>query len=174
MVGGSNQTKVYFVPRTTLSVGQVIDREDLKKVTLTPRETLGKYLAADYEFKENVRVNRIISEGELIPLSAVSAQGVDNYAIVPLTIKTHLPKWVDEGQIVEVWAGQVASFNSDAAAPKLLTAQATLVELREQTSFNAQGFKVQLQVQKDDLAVVLQSIMNGEEIVLLPQPGLDS
>ena len=175
VVGGSNQTKVYFVPRSTLSVGQIVDREDLKKVTLTPKETLGKYLAADFEFKENIQVNRVISEGELIPLSALSAEGVENYAIVPMTISSNLPKWVEEGQMVEVWAGETASFNSAAApAPKLLASQATLVELKERTSFNSQGFKVQLQVQRDDLTLVLQSIMNGEEIVLLPQPGLDS
>jgi hypothetical protein len=169
VVASADQTTTVYAARTVLSVGDRIGSDDLVEQSVSLGTVDGSYLDVDSIPSDGLIVTRTIAEGELVPSSAVGSTAGVRLASVVITVNSQLPRSVDAGSVVDVWAareGESGLFGP----PSVLVPSATVVQVVESDSIIAgsAAVSVELLVPRNRTARVLEALANADALSLVP------
>jgi hypothetical protein len=168
LVSAADRTTVVFAARAPLSLGDTVRASDLTatKVRLGPVGDL--YLASGQLPADGVVVTRAIAAGELIPLSAVGSAAEPGQTRVVVTVSGVLAASVGPGSVVDVWAATEVD-SGQFGPPAVLVDSATVVRLVDSKALVARDIvSVEVQVPRQEIAAVLESLANGDVISIVP------
>lgn len=151
-------------PGARLEVERLVERQ----VSLDGAED--RYLLVGQLPAEGLVVTRPIREGELISLAALGdPAGVDATAIV-VAPATAVSGTVVPGALVDLWASEPSSEGRLAAPPRVLVADAVVIDVLVESGFAANGraASVELLVPRARLAAVLQAVADRGELSVVP------
>jgi hypothetical protein len=169
VVSTADKTSTVYAARSVLSVGDRISQEDLVEQSVRLGTVTDKYLGGDAIPPDGLIVTRTIAEGELVPASAVGSAAGERVASVVITVNSQLPRTVDAGAVVDVWAsreGESGLFGP----PSVLIPSATVVRIIETDGIIAGSgaVSVELLVPRSRTARMLEALANSDALSLVP------
>jgi hypothetical protein len=156
-----------YTARHTLTVGDHLTKTDLVET----RVRLGG--AADLYLSPTVALGLLVTQtilaGELVALSAVGEAAGELTTSVVVDVPGRLASRVVSGSVVDIWSAR-ATGPGEYAPPTILVAQAVVVRIVIPTGIIAadNGQSVELLVPKANVADVLEAIMNGDALAIVP------
>lgn len=175
VVRQAQATTPVWSARTTLTPGQVITADDLVVADVRlPTSELDRYATVADGLPADTVVARVVSEGELLPLTALSDVDTRDMRPVGITVDATLAAEVVAGRSVDLWSIPERSQGGDepAAEPSLVAEQLVVQSVSEPDSgFGISGsLVVQLLVPSADLPQVLAATTSSQGVRLLPAP----
>ncbi|MEX1078713.1 MAG: hypothetical protein WED09_06345 [Homoserinimonas sp.] len=169
VVSSADQTATVYAARTVLSVGDRIDADDLIEQSVRLGTVGDKYLDGDAIPSEGLIVTRTVAEGELIPTSAVGSTAGERVTSVVITVNSQLPRAVDAGSVVDVWASREGD-SGLFGPPSVLIPSATVVRVIEADGIIAgsAAVSVELLVPRSRTARILEALANEDALSLVP------
>ena len=168
VVSTADKTSTVYAARSVLSVGDRINQDDLVEQSVRLGTVTDRYLDADAMPSDGLIVTRTIAEGELVPTSAVGSEAGERVASVVITVNSQLPRTVDAGAVVDVWAsreGESGLFGP----PSVLIPSATVVRVIETDGIAGSGaVSVELLVPRSRTARMLEALANSDALSLVP------
>jgi len=169
VVSTADTSATVYAARTVLSVGDRIGPNDLVEQRVRLGTAGDKYLAGDGIPSDGLIVTRTISAGELVPTSAVGSTAGERVASVVISVGSELPRAVDAGSVVDVWAsreGESGMFGP----PSVLIPSATVVRVIETDGLIAgsAAASVELLVPRSRTARMLEALANSDALSLVP------
>ncbi|MDQ1583466.1 MAG: hypothetical protein QOF36_1520 [Microbacteriaceae bacterium] len=168
LVSAADRTTVAYAARGPLSLGDTAHASDLVATNVRLGQAGELYLSSGQLPAEGVVVTRAIAAGELVPLSAVGSAAKPEQTRVVVSVSGVLAASVGPGSVVDVWAaaeGDTGQFGP----PAVLVDTATVVRLVDSQGLIARdGVSVEVQVPRDEVAAVLESVANGDVISIVP------
>jgi hypothetical protein len=125
----ANRTVYVWASTGELAPGNTITAQDLKAVSVLLPESAKNYISANAQLVGTMVVHRI-GTGELIPVTAISAQTQQlTERAVPLSIElTDLPTELQRGEVIDIY-GVPNSSQKSISQPELITAGVTVAEV---------------------------------------------
>ena len=168
VVSAADATTEVLAARSALVPGQTVSADDLSPVRVTLSDE-SLYLAPDDVGNREITVTRAVSEGELIPASAVgSIEGLD-FTTVVVELDSRLAESVAAGGTGDLWA---TSKGEDGAygAPSVIVPAATVVRIVEPEGIvvSEAAASVELLVPRESAARLLEAMANDAALELLP------
>lgn len=166
LVDGLDDTVDVYVARETLTPGAPLDldRLDVQSVRLGAAEA--GYLRVD-ETDDGLVVTRTVGEGELVPAASVGDADDTGLSVVVVPSRGSLPRGLDAGSRVDVWAAR-ATERGGFEAPKVLVADAEIAGVVEDDGMvTSGGVSVEVLVPSDRVAAVLEALATGDAIDLV-------
>ena len=169
IVAGSDRTTAVYTARHTLTVGDQLRSADLVESRVQLGGTADLYLVPAADLKRGLLVTQTILAGELVARSAVGqALGRDVTSVV-VDVPGRLAASIVAGSVVDIWSAR-ATGPSEYAPPTILVEQAGVVRIVEPTGIIAadNGQSVEMLVPKASVGAVLEAIMNGDALAIVP------
>lgn len=168
VVGAADATTEVLVARSALVPGQKVTADDLSvtRVTLDD-DTL--YLDPAEVGDGALVVTRTVSQGELVPVSAVGSEQGERYTTVVVDLDGQLAESIAAGGTADLWATEKTEDGSY-AAPSVIVGAATVVRLVEPGGIvvDEGAASVELLIPRDAAAKLLQAVANEASLALLP------
>jgi hypothetical protein len=167
IVTGSDRTTAVYTARHTLTVGDHLKKSDLVETRVRLGGAADLYLSPTVA--RGLLVTQTILAGELVALSAVGEPSGELTTSVVVDVPGRLAARVASGSIVDIWSAR-ATGPGEYAPPTILVAQAGVVRIVEPTGIIAadNGQSVEMLVPKANVADVLEAIMNGDALAIVP------
>ena len=167
IVTGSDHTTAVYTARHTLTVGDHLKKSDLVETRVRLGGAADLYLSPTVA--PGLLVTQTILAGELVALSAVGEPSGELTTSVVVDVPGRLAARVASGSIVDIWSAR-ATGPGEYAPPTILVAQASVVRIVEPTGIIAadNGQSVEMLVPKANVAGVLEAIMNGDALAIVP------
>jgi len=167
IVVGSDRTTAVYTARHTLTVGDHLEKANLVETRVRLGGAADLYLSP--AVAPGLLVTRTILAGELVALSAVGEPSGEMTTSVVVDVPGRLAARVASGSIVDIWSAR-ATGPGEYAPPTILVARAVVVRIVEPTGIIAadNGQSVEMLVPKANIADVLEAIMNGDALAIVP------
>jgi hypothetical protein len=169
VVASADSSATVYSARTSLSVGDRITVDDLVEESVRLGSITEQYLGKDAVPADGLIVTRTVSRGELVPVSSVGSVAGERVASVVITVTSRLPRAVDAGAVVDVWASREGE-GGVYGPPSVLVPSATVVQVIEADGIiaGAGAVSVELLVPRAKVARALESIANADALSLIP------
>jgi hypothetical protein len=168
LVGANDSSVSILSAREPIVPGDRVTADDLVVTAARAGAAEGLYLSPDDVPADGFVVTRPIDAGEFVPASAVSStDGIDQTSIV-LALASPLPESVEPFSRVDIWSSR---HNDDGVfeAPAVMVSSAVVVRLVEDDGLMARsGSTVEVLIPRDDVARVLEGVVNGAALSALP------
>lgn len=168
-------TPVYAAARQILP-GQEVAAEDLTQVSVRMADSVPHYVDATQPLAAGTVALRQVSEGELIPVSALGSASQAHDKTVTVPIDPAAAQTFTAGTVVDLWvsrrdAEQVGTAYQE---PELLLSRAVIA--RTPSTGNGLGMgigrtAVQVVVPADQVGAVISSVDQEAKVTLVPAPG---
>jgi len=168
LVAALDRTVLVFSAARVLSVGDRVDADDLAVAEVSLGASEARYLRAEDLPVEGAVVLRSVGKGELLPAASVGSASSVDLASVSVPTSLPLPRNVETGAQVDLWASPREDLGSF-GPPRVLVASATVARLSHDESFGGGAGEavVELLVPRDDVAEVLNAVANEDAIALV-------
>jgi hypothetical protein len=106
LVGSADDSVTVWAVASDLGPGDTVTSEDLtaRRVRFVEAGDLERYFPADEELPADLRLQRGVGEGELLPRSAVGTSGESGAMELPVAVETtRVPPGVQSGWVVDVY-----------------------------------------------------------------------
>jgi len=106
LVGSADDSVTVWAVASDLGPGDTVAAEDLaaRRVRFVDPSDLDRYFSADEELPADLRLQRAVGEGELLPRSAVGTSGESDAMELPVAVDTtQVPPGVQSGWVVDVY-----------------------------------------------------------------------
>ena len=169
IVVGSDHTTAVYTARRTLTVGDQVRSTDLIETRVQLGGAAELYLVPASSLKRGLLVTQTILAGELVARSAVAESSGSDATSVVVDVPGRLAASIVAGSVVDVWSAR-ATGPSEYAPPTILVGQASVVRIVEPTGIIAadNGQSVEMLVPKTNVGAVLEAIMNGDALAIVP------
>jgi hypothetical protein len=168
IIRSADQTTPYYAARGPIAPGTVLSQDDV--VIVSARVAGDAYVATSEEPWGRV-VTRVVGEGELLPVAALSER--DDFAGRPVAVRATLPvaASVGRGAVVDVYV--TVEDESGRPATRLIGAALAVDEVvRDDTAFGAgSGETVYVVVPVRDVADFLEALAGGGEVSVVGLAG---
>ena len=165
VIESSKITEVYLVTRSDLASGTALTEQSLETTDLALFSLGNQYLRAG-QLPAGAYLNRTISAGEVIPISAVTTQQLDDYSNIVLKPSVEISSSITPGSKVSVWASPALDYQSF-GEPTIAALDVEVVQVREpETSFASAAKSVELRVPIASIQSILRAIANRDAIAL--------
>ena len=165
VIESSKITEVYLVTKSDLASGTALTEQNLEKTDLALFALATEYLQPD-QLPSGAYLTRTISAGEVIPISAVTTQALDDYSNIVLTPSVEISSAISPGAKVSVWASPALDYQSF-GEPTIAALDVEVVQVREpETSFASAAKSVELRVPITSIQAILRAIANRDAIAL--------
>jgi len=165
VIDSNRNTEVFLVTKQDLSSGAPISLSSLEQVELSLFELTGAYLQPN-SLPEGAYLQRAIGSGEVIPLSAITNQNLDNWSNVVITPEVPISSQVTIGSKVAIWAAPLLDFQTF-GEPTLLAVDVEVVAIIEpEGGFVGKTNSVELRVPNESIQYLLGAIANKASIAL--------
>ncbi|WP_336645158.1 hypothetical protein [Microbacterium sp. USHLN186] len=167
LVSSSRSTTPVLQATRTVLPGESISAAELQVVEVGLGSTAEAYLAPQ-TLEPGAVATRTLVEGELVPLSAVGAAD-DMRSTTVVVSSTAVPADVVPGTVVELWHAPPREDGRAFDEPRILVADAVVAAVAEEEGMlTGERTKVELVVDRADVADVLAAITGGDAISLVP------
>ena len=169
IVSAADETVQVYAAGDALTPGDRIDGDDLVPRSVRLDAADGLYLTPDDLPSEGAVVTRPVSEGELVPASAVgNADGLRTASVV-IEVGGALAAAVQPASAVDVWAAAETE-GGGFEPPAAIVTGATVVRLVESDSIvsGGQTTAIEVLVPRSKLARVLESVVGGDALSIVP------
>lgn len=165
LVTAQDRTVPVYAAEHGLSAGTVLADDDLRVVHVHLDAVAEHYVSAESAVPEEAQLSRPVSEGELLPASALVAVGADGRRPVTVEIEHALSGAVQAGHLVDVWAAQ----HEDQGGVTLIAAAAEVADIREPPSAfgTGGGLIIELLVAPEELPELLMAQGRGDPLTVL-------
>ena len=165
VIESSKITEVYLVTKSDLASGTALTEQNLEKMDLALFALATEYLQPG-QLPSGAYLTRTISAGEVIPISAVTTQALDDYSNIVLTPSVEISSAISPGAKVSVWASPALDYQSF-GEPTIAALDVEVVQVREpETSFASAAKSVELRVPITSIQAILRAIANRDAIAL--------
>ena len=165
VIESSKITEVYLVTRSDLASGTALTEQSLQTTDLALFSLGNQYLRAG-QLPKGAYLTRTISAGEVIPVSAVTTQALDDYSNIVLTPSVEISSAITPGSKVSVWASPALDYQSF-GEPTISALDVEVVQVREpEGSFASAAKSVELRVPITSIQAILRAIANRDAIAL--------
>ena len=165
VIESSKITEVYLVTRSDLASGTALTEQSLQTTDLALFSLGNQYLRAG-QLPTGAYLTRTISAGEVIPVSAVTTQALDDYSNIVLTPSVEISSSIAPGSKVSVWASPALDYQSF-GEPTIAALDVEVVQVREpEGSFASAAKSVELRVPITSIQAILRAIANRDAIAL--------
>jgi hypothetical protein len=165
VIESSKITEVYLVTRSDLASGTALTEQSLETTDLALFSLGNQYLRAG-QLPTGAYLTRTISAGEVIPVSAVTTQALDDYSNIVLTPSVEISSAITPGSKVSVWASPALDYQSF-GEPTIAALDVEVVQVREPDgSFASAAKSVELRVPITSIQSILRAIANRDAIAL--------
>ncbi len=169
-VTAARQTVPVYAAAHTIVPGDEVTEADLRQVETSLGAAEGAYVTSG-RLAPGVIATRTISEGELVPLSALEDGARSRMTTVVVQTTGAVPSEVVAGSVVELWAAPVLE-QGEFGIPAILVADATVAAVNEADSLlGARGSALELVVPRSDVAAVLQAVAASAALSVVPAVG---
>jgi hypothetical protein len=106
LIGSADDSVTVWAVASDLGAGDTVAAEDLtaRRVRFVDAGDLDRYFPVDEELPADLRLQRGVGEGELLPRSAVSTSGATDAMELPVAVEnTRVPPGVQSGWVVDVY-----------------------------------------------------------------------
>lgn len=127
LVGEADDSVTVWAVATDLGPGDTVSADDLtaRHVRFVDAGSLDRYFLAEEQLPADLRLERAVGEGELLPRSAVGTSGASDAMELPVAVETtRVPPDVQSGWIVDVYVVGGASGQSVLSGVTVLEAPA--------------------------------------------------
>jgi len=170
VVSASRQTAPVFAATRTIIPGETVARDDVRLVDVALGQLEGSYLTAE-ALDEGLVATRTVSEGELVPASAVDAVAAAATTTVVLHSAVEVPMSVEAGSVVEVWEAPLIERGSY-DIPRILVADATVVAVtRDDSMIGGGAASLEVVIPRADVAAVLAAMADESALSVVPSAG---
>ena len=161
----SKITEVYLVTNSDLASGTALIEQSLESTELALFSLGSQYLRKG-QLPAGAYLTRTISAGEVIPISALTTQQLDDYSNIVLTPSVEISSAITPGAKVAVWASPALDYQSF-GEPTIAAVDVEVVEVREpEGSFASAAKSVELRVPLSSIQSILRAIANRDAIAL--------
>lgn len=169
IVTAADDSRLVYSAPATLSPGDVVYPGELEVSSVRLGEADGRYLSRGDVPSGGVVVTRSVSEGELIPASAVGSASSVRVASVVVPVGAELSHSIVPGAVVDVWSAALTEDRSF-GPPAVLVGSATVVRELEPEGImgDSRGHVVELLVPRERIARVLAAVVDGDAVSLVP------
>ena len=165
VIESSKITEVYLVTRSDLASGSALTEQNLEASDLA-LFSLGSAYLQEGQLPTGAYLTRTISAGEVIPVSAVTTQALDDYSNIVLTPSVEISSSITPGSKVSVWASPALDYQSF-GEPTIAALDVEVVQVREpEGSFASAAKSVELRVPIASIQSILRAIANRDAIAL--------
>jgi hypothetical protein len=165
VIESSKITEVYLVTKSDLASGTALTEQGLETTDLALFSLGSQYLQAG-QLPIGSYLTRTISAGEVIPISAVTTQQLDDYSNIVLTPTVEISSAITPGSKVSVWASPALDYQSF-GEPTIAALDVEVVQVREpEGSFASAAKSVELRVPITSIQSILRAIANRDAIAL--------
>jgi hypothetical protein len=165
VIESSKITEVYLVTKSDLASGTALTEQNLEKTDLALFALATEYLQPG-QLPSGAYLTRTISAGEVIPISAVTTQALDDFSNIVLTPSVEISSAISPGAKVSVWASPALDYQSF-GEPTIAALDVEVVQVREpETSFASAAKSVELRVPITSIQAILRAIANRDAIAL--------
>jgi hypothetical protein len=165
VIESSKITEVYLVTRSDLASGSSLTEEGLERTDLALFSLGSQYLQAG-QLPLGSYLTRTISAGEVIPISAVTTQQLDDYANIVLTPSVEISSAIIPGTKVSVWASPALDYASF-GEPTIAALDVEVVQVKEpEGNFASAAKSVEIRVPISSIQSILRAIANRDAIAL--------
>lgn len=171
LVATADRTVAVWAASDDLVPGDRLDADSLEVRQVRLGDSAAHYFAADI-MPTDVVALRSVDEGELVPRAATGAAVLVDAAPVVVTVEGGIPRDVDAGAVIDVWAAREEA--GEHGPPAVIATEVTVVRLVESSGIVVGGDAtgVELLVPRSSLARVLSAIADGDSIAVVPTaPG---
>lgn len=106
LVGSADDSVTVWAVASDLGPGDTVTADDLtaRRVRFVDQGDLDRYFLADEELPADLRLQRGVGGGELLPRSAVATSGASDAMELPVAVEaTRVPPGVQSGWVVDVY-----------------------------------------------------------------------
>ncbi len=106
LVGSADDSVTVWTAASDLGPGETVAADDLtaQRVRFVEPGDLDRYFPADEELPADLRLQRSVGEGELLPRSAVGTTGESDAMELPVAVEaTRVPPAIQPGWVVDVY-----------------------------------------------------------------------
>lgn len=161
----SKITEVYLVTNSDLASGTALIEQSLESTELALFSLGSQYLRKG-QLPAGAYLTRTISAGEVIPISALTTQQLDDYSNIVLTPSVEISSAITPGAKVAVWASPALDYQSF-GEPTIAAVDVEVVQVREpEGSFASAAKSVELRVPLSSIQSILRAIANRDAIAL--------
>lgn len=165
IIESNKVTESFVITKKNLATGSPLVLDQLTTRELSLFEVGDGYLREMPE--PGSYLLRPVSEGELIPLSALTNQALDDWASLVITPSVKPSSEITTGSLVSLWAASKLDYGSY-AEPVLLALEAEVIRVMQpQGGFGADQLEVELRVGRESVPFLLNSIANGDAMALV-------
>ncbi len=165
VIQSSKITEVYLVTRSDLASGTALTEQNLETTDLA-LFSIGRQYLQEGQLPMGAYLTRTISAGEVIPVSAVTTQQLDDYSNIVLTPSVEISSLITPGSKVSVWASPALDYQSF-GEPAIAALDVEVVQVREpEGSFASAAKSVELRVPIASIQSILRAIANRDAIAL--------
>lgn len=170
VVAAARQTTTVFAATRTIVSGQSIGVGDLRAVEVALGSIEGAYVAAD-ALPDAAVATRTIHAGELVPADSLGGADAARTTTVVVRSAADVPGSVIAGSTVEIWSAPL-DVSGDRSAPRILVADATVVEVARDDNMMGRGsVAVELVIPRADVAAVLAAQSTDAVLSVVPANG---
>lgn len=175
LLNSQNTTVQVYSARVDIAVGTPLTADDLVAVPVRLGDAASAYLPLTGGVPEQGVALRLITQGELVPASAIGTADELDRKPVGLTVEDPLPAGTSAGDRVDVWVSLRTDSNTY-AEPKLLLEAAEISELTVGESALGGSTSTAVQVLVDDatMPALLDALSNDARIAVVLDPGAGS
>ena len=175
LLHSQNTTVQVYGAREDIAVGSAVTAEDLVAVPVRLGDATGAYLSVSGGVPARGVALRLITQGELVPTSAIGVSDDLDRKPVGLSVEDPLPTGTAAGDRVDVWVSLRTDTNTY-EEPELLLEAAEIAELTVGESALGASRETLVQVLVDDVALpeLLNALSNEARIAVVLNPGAGS
>lgn len=175
LLNSQNTTVQVYSARGDIAVGTPLTVDDLVAVPVRLGEATSAYLPLTGGVPEHGVALRLITQGELVPASAIGTADELDRKPVGLAVEDPLPTGTSAGDRVDVWVSLRTDSNTY-AEPRLLLEAAEISELTVGESALGGSASTSVQVLVDDATMpeLLDALSNDARIAVVLDPGAGS
>jgi hypothetical protein len=169
IIRAADESVQVYAARGPLSPGDRVDVNDLEVRSVRLDLSAPLYLAPGDVPPSGLVVTRSVSDGELVPASAIgSVDGLRLTSLV-LSVDSQLSASVKPGTVVDLWASREVE-NGQFGPPVVIVSGATVVRLVTSQSIVAGGetTAVEILVPKSKVARILEAVANDDSLSIVP------
>lgn len=170
VVAAARQTVPVFAATRTIVPGETLSEGDVRVVDVALGQLERAYLTPE-ALEEGLVATRTVSEGELVPQSAVGAAAAAATTTVVLQSAVDVPASVEAGSVVEVWEAPLIE-RGRYEAPRILVADATVVSVaRDDSVMGGGAASLEVVIPRADVAAVLAAMADESALSIVPSAG---
>lgn len=168
IVSASGHTSPVLQVIRTIPQGEILASDDFRVVEVALGQLSDDYLAPE-DLSEGLVAARTLTEGEMMPRSAIADADDARTTTIVVESSTGVPEDVAAGTVVELWQAPPLDDGRTHDAPRILVADAIVSDVVESDGMlAADTVGVEVVVDRTDVADVLAAITGGSLLSVVP------